>query len=337
MKTTIGILALVACAGIASASTSFTPSPTIVDTVTFTNINSVDGQGDIDNVLGNWAANNSGSVDQIRVTGTLQEIATATWASEARVRFTAGAGSAFPAFNVQATTTGGYTGTFNVNSTVNVSPFSLTAGGAVGFEWFESAQDGTAGLPEQTWTSVTYEFVQSAGPTVITNGNVALGSLAQGSTTNYSGGHVSGGIDFVTFTIGDDVAGGGYLNIRMLGGATGGMSDTELALYDGGGNFIATDDDGSGASGFFSMMSFGAADPNVLPGDDAAGSDGLFLPAGTYTLVTAGYNTVFGATLGAITPGTNAGSYDLSISYVPTPGALALLGMGGLIANRRRR
>ncbi len=333
MKKTIGILALVACAGIASASTSFTPSPTLVDSFTVNNIASVDGLGDLDNVTGTWNNLGSGTVDTIRVTGTLTSVFAGTYASEARVRFSPLNNNSFAAFNVQASTVNNYSGSIAIDRTVSVPSFTL-APDSVGIEWFESYNDGDGA--DSNWDTVTYEFLQSAGPTVITNGNVALGSLAQGSTTNYAGSHVSGGIDLITFTIGDDVAGGGYLNIRMLGGAVGGMSDTEIALYDGLGNFIATDDDGSGTT-FFSMMSFGALDPNVLPGDDAAGSDGLFLPAGTYTLVTGGYNTVFGATLGAITPGTNAGSYDLSISYVPTPGALALLGMGGLIANRRRR
>jgi len=328
MKTTIGILALVACAGVASASVS---SSTVVDSVTFNNIASIDAQGDVDNILGTWGNTGSGTVNAVRAFGSLTRNQAGTFASEARVRISAINNNTFGAFTVQASTTGSYTGTIAVDRTVSVTPFNLVSNG-VAFEWFESLQDGTAGLAESTWDTVTYEFLNNT----ITNGNFALGTLNPGASVSTSGSHVSGGLDFFTFTISDDVNGGGYLNIRMLGGATGGMTDTEIALYDAGGNLISTDDDGSGTT-LFSMMSFGTADPLATGSDDLPGSDGVFLAAGTYTLVTGGYNTNFTPLMSNIVAGTNTGTYDLSINYVPTPGALALLGMGGLIANRRRR
>jgi len=331
MRKTIGILAIVACAGIAQASSSTTVPFTVQATATFSNKASIDAQGDVDNARDTWISTYTGPINGVRVAGSLTEVNTSTYASEARVRV--GAGFGFR--DLQATSTGAYTGTLAIGpTTLPTSAFNLVSGETVNFEWFESYQD-SANLAESTWDSVTYEF--GFGGNVVTNGSAALGSLAQGSTTNYAGSHVSGGLDFITFTIGDDVAGGGYLNISMLGGATGGMTDTEIALYDGAGNFVAEDDDGA-ATGYFSMLSYGEFDPFAGVGTDGPGDDGFFLPAGTYTLVTGGYNTSFASTLGGtFVPGTNAGSYDLSISYLPTPGALALLGLGGLITGRRRR
>jgi hypothetical protein len=119
----------------------------------------------------------------------------------------------------------------------------------------------------------------------------------------------------------------------MIGGGTGGMTDTEMALYDGLGNLVATSDDEG--PGLFSELSFGADDPLAAP-DLTPGLHGLTLAAGDYTIVTAGYNTVFGATIDEITPGTNAGTYTLGVTYVPEPGALALVALLGCCGARRR-
>ncbi|MDX2149062.1 MAG: hypothetical protein SFZ23_16240 [Planctomycetota bacterium] len=323
------ILAMLAAAGSAYASVA---TFNLAGSATFTNKNSIDAQGDPDNARDSAILNPGGLVNAIRVNGTLTEINTATFVSEARVRMSAGAGNSFTAFNVQASTVGGFTGTAVVSSTVGVTPFTLAAGGTVDFEWFESLQDGTANLPEARWDTVTYEF----GSSVVTNGNANLGTLVgNGVTQSYSGSHVSGGLDFITFTINEAVTNvGDYLNISMLAGPTGGMTDTEIALYSSAGLLLAdSDDDGPG---FFSEMSFGAADPLAAP-DLTPGLDGLSLPAGTYTIVTGGFNTIFSPNIANITPGTNAGTYVLNVTFVPAPGALALAGLGGLIAARRRR
>ncbi len=49
------------------------------------------------------------------------------------------------------------------------------------------------------------------------------------------------------------------------------------------------------------------------------------------------YRIYFGDANGVATPGYEAGQVTLDWTAVPTPGSLALLGMGGLLAARRRR
>jgi hypothetical protein len=328
MKRFLVFLAAATCAASAVASMS---TFTVYGTASFTNKASIDAQGDPDNILGSWIATGGGSVSALRVTGSLTEVALGTYANEARVRFTPGSGQSFTAFNYQASTVGNYTGTLAVGpTTVNVTPFTLSNGGTVGLEWFESIQDGTAGLPEQIWDNVSYEF----GANVITNGGGNLGTLlGDGVTVNTPGSHVAGGLDFFTFNFNGVANASDYLNISMLGGGTGGMTDTEMAIYDSLGNFVASsDDDGPG---LFSEFSYGAADPLAAP-DLTPGFHGSTLAAGAYTIVTSGYNTTFGSTIGNITPGSNAGTYTLGLTYVPEPGSLALVVLAGLFAARRR-
>lgn len=314
----IALLALVSVAGTAVAS-EIIPG-TLLGSATFTNKNSIDAVGSATNDRDSAFISPGGTVASVRAFGSLTKVNSATFASEARVRFSAGTGNTFPNLDFQATTIGSYTGTINVDRTVNVTPFTLTNGGQVNFEWFESFQDGPAGLPESTWDTVTYEFRSAAQ---LINGNFNLGAIGFNQPGTHSGSHVSGGLDFFTFSIPAVANPGQSLTIRMTAGLTGtSMTDTEIALYDGNGNLVALNDD-FGGLGLFSGLDFSDSNP---------------LAAGNYTLVTGGYNTIFPATLGGtFTAGTNAGTYELDIRYVPTPGALALMGMGGLIAARRRR
>ncbi|MBX3409566.1 MAG: PEP-CTERM sorting domain-containing protein [Phycisphaeraceae bacterium] len=315
----IALLALVSVAGTAVAS-EIIPG-TLLGSATFTNKNSIDAVGSATNDRDSAFISPGGTVASIRAFGSLTKVNSATFASEARVRFSAGTGNAFPNLDFQATTIGSYTGTIAVDRTLNVTPFTLTDGGQVNFEWFESFQDGPAGLPESTWDTVTYEFRSAAQ---IVNGNFNLGAIGFNQPGTHSGSHVAGGLDFFTFSIPAVANPGDSLTIRMTAGLTGtSMTDTEIALYDlSTGNKIAENDD-FGGLGLFSGLNFSDTNP---------------LAAGGYLLVTGGFNTIFPANLdGAFIAGTNAGTYELDIRYVPTPGALALMGMGGLVAARRRR
>lgn len=315
MKIGFGLLALATLAGTAAASTSVVLPFTIQASVTFTNKASIDAVNDLDNARDTWVSTYTGSVTGVRVTGSLTRNQTGTFASEARVRV----GAAFGTRDLQASTLASYTGTIAIGpTTLNPAAFNLTAGETVNFQWFESAQDGTANLAESTWNTVTYEF-GSGGNTVVTNGNFNAGALSFGQTYTHAGSHVSGGLDFFAFSIPAVGNPGEELKITTSAGPATSMTDTEIALYDAAGNKIAENDDIS-PTNFFSQISQ------------------LTAAGGNYTLVTGGFNTIFPTTLsGTFTPGTNAGNYGLTIELIPAPGALALAGLGGLVAARRRR
>jgi hypothetical protein len=332
--------ALLALAGTASASLASVVIPgTLIGTASFTGVSSRDAQGTATNDMGMAVIGSGGTVASVRAFGTLNRVASGTFASEARVRFSAGAGNSFTAFNYQHSTVGGYptSGVVNFDTTTNVTPFTLNAGGTVNFEWFESFQDGTAGLPESTFNPVTYEFRTAA---TIQNGNFNLGTINPDGVQVCSApsANVAGGLDFYTFTL----AGPGaltlsdYVNIQVMNTAGGVAYDTEIAIYDGMGNKLNEDDD-DGVS-FYSQLSYGTADPLAAAASGVAGQDGATLAAGTYTIVVGGFNTTFPSTLsGTFTPGTAAGNHQLCIQYVPTPGTVALAGLAGLFAARRRR
>lgn len=112
--------------------------------------------------------------------------------------------------------------------------------------------------------------------------------------------------------------------------------DTEVGLYDSLGALITSNDDASGLQS------------QILP----------TLANGTYYLAIGGYNTDFGAAGWSVTGGAAAGNLNAfingyqivgdhahnagevawySFTVVPTPGTLALVGLGGLAAIRRRR
>ena len=324
------VLATVAGLAMGSQALASVSSFNVVASASFTNRDSIASQGTAGNATGSFVIGAGGVANAVRVTGNLTSVIAGTFASEARVRFTSGAGNSFTGFNVQASGLGGFTGTIPVGPTaVPISPITLNAGSA-NVEWFESFDDGPGA--DSNWQNVTYEF----GANTITNGTVNMGAIpATGTTVNYSGSHVAGGLDFVTFSVGGVGGAGDYLHIAMNAGATGSMTDTEIALYDSAGNFVATDDDGG--PGLFSALTYGASDPLASP-DKTPGFDGLTLPAGSYTLVTGGFNTTFPLTLGGtFIPGTNSGTYTLGLTYLPAPSTAGLLGLGGLVAGRRRR
>jgi hypothetical protein len=329
------LLALALIAGTTASAVASTVNFTTIASVTFNNKRSMEGVGNAANDRDTWVSPAGGTITGVRVQGSLTNVIAGNWASEARVRISAGAGNTFTAFNALGSTTNAFSGTVAVDRANAVTAFSLAAGGTVNFEWFESFSDGAGA--DAVWDTVTYSF----GGAVIENGNFSLGSAPiDGVTRSTAGSNVAGGLDFYTITIPNGVTHiSQWLNIKTSQPAGAAGYDSELAIYDAAGNKIAEDDDGATGTGLYSMLSFGDADPlgdSVDPSNTAPGANGS-LAAGTYTIVVGGYNTAFGATIGSITAGAAAGAYSLDVTYVPAPGAVALMGLAGLVAGRRRR
>jgi hypothetical protein len=312
------------------------------EAVPFTAVDSVNAIGDPANVMltstlvGGFVANN------VVVTGTLTEVLTATYASEADIAITAPGGSVA----ANGATTSSYVGTIAVGPTATAIATPFDPAGLVSFEFYESFDDGPG--TDQIWDDITIEFQN----VTVQNGMFDLGMLpSDGSVVSATGTNVNGGLDFYDFSIGASgvVGGGDYLNIQTRDALTGDTIDSEIALFDSAGILVAYDDDGqeSAFGGLYSMLSFGAGDPltpaSPVGSDALPGEDGLTLAAGAYTLVLGGYDsnfedlTIGTSTINEVTPGTSDGDYEIRFSYVPEPMTASLLALGGLALLRRRR
>lgn len=123
--------------------------------------------------------------------------------------------------------------------------------------------------------------------------------------------------------------------------STTGVTDTEVGVYNQYGQLLGSDDD----SGTGNLSSLNLAN----------------LPDGTYYIAVGSYNTSFSGAFGVTSNGTETGTFGIEVVSgmdtllgsataganpnnvqwfcvtIPTPGAAAMLGLGGLVALRRRR
>ena len=176
----------------------------------------------------------------------------------------------------------------------------------------------------------------------------------------------AGEVGLVEFTLG---VGGTYLDLTSNGStdvildSAGNPigADTEIALYAGLGptaTYVASADISSGGDdddglGIASTLSYGTGsglplgDATNLGGDGLAnGEDGPMLAPGNYTLVIGEFRTNFlsgGPTLGDLNSfGNEAVNFvgsvysDATISAVPAPSSLGLIGLAGLVLIRRQ-
>ncbi len=290
----------------------------------------------------------------VRVNGTLDNtsplgVAT-TLGSEANLRITP---TGVPAFQVDGGIGGVYVGPVAVANTITARSAFTPSVGPLSIEFVESFND--TGTPDQSWTNVTIDF----GNEVVVNGMVDAGALPGDNTTSsFITPVVAGGLDFYTFSLSAGVVAGGYLNLQNRAPAGVSAMDTEMALYDSTGMMVsfgsttfgscaANNDDGQvpAAGNLHAMLSFGVSDPlandagticNI--GDTDNGEHGALLPAGNYTVVVGGFDTVFTQAIGGITAGTVTGSYELRMTYfVPEPTAYGVAIAGALCLLRRRR
>jgi len=270
---------------------------------------------------GSFSFNYAGAaftVGDIVFSGDLTDGGVGTWGSEAAVALT---------------NPGGIVGTVALGSgttfagTVAVGPNAISGGSALwgsdvvgtwNFEFFETFDD--AGI-DATWTNVNFDFYDFApvGPPANTyvgvNPNTTeTGPLNLAEVTWYSF-DVTGGAGAQPWsidTLGSTNTGGSF-----------GDDDTELGLFDSAGNLIASNDD----------EDFGAGILTSLLDSATVGA----LADGTYYVAVGSFNTVYGAGFAADSTSTATGTNVVNFSFVPAPSSVALLGLGGLAAIRRRR
>lgn len=146
-----------------------------------------------------------------------------------------------------------------------------------------------------------------------------------GVITGGAVGATAADVDWMSF----DLPVGGYITAGLFGIPNSQTGDTIMGLFDSSGTWITADDD----SNIGNWPSFEAT-----------------LPAGRYYIVIGffGDATTSSASLPAdwngldgqqLPIGASTLQYKLVVGYnaIPTPGAAALLGLGGLAFNRRRR
>lgn len=316
-------VALLAIVGIAAAANA-------AFTVTGTGPTASNGPaGSAANGVFTFTATETGVFNNIRLQGTATSTGAGSYRSELRYRITADGGVNRDSVAVATGTT--WVGGVAVDNTQVFTSFNLTNGTSYNIRFWESFDDGGTSTVDANWSNYSFTF---SGPVPPGPGDtqalaIDLGTLGNGITT------ASGSLNTATtnlkwykFTLD---AGSTFLD-----GWTGPAGfDTEIGLYDAAGNLVGTDDDGN--FGLLSALRYGAGSPLTTGGDieAAAGANGAVPAAGVYYMAVAGYNATFGTTGFAVTAGAATGSFTLNL--IPTPGSLALLGLGGLAAARRRR
>jgi hypothetical protein len=184
-------------------------------------------------------------------------------------------------------------------------------------------------LPLPSGTNVTFSFVQTFNTSTATwnNSTLTFGTAQPPAVTPPAAINLG--------TINPT----GPLTIQSIGAA----NDTVIGLFASNGALISTDDDsGPGALSllttplpvgtyFVGLIDYGgsatggAAAGFTMVGGNAAIATGLFVGDGTTNFTSPGEFIAIG------------GVQWYSFTVVPTPGAAALLGLGGLVVARRRR
>jgi hypothetical protein len=158
------------------------------------------------------------------------------------------------------------------------------------------------------------------------------GSITPGTVQGPNGQPgTAGDVDWFSFTVTGNTTFVASIFAIINNNAGGATPDSQLVVTDASGNILAFDDDEN--VGFMSSINT------------------LTLTAGTYFIGVTGYNDMNIGTGGTVVlpdgfTGTtqNSGHTEnwtykliIGLNIVPTPGAAALLGLGGLVAGRRRR
>lgn len=344
MKKTIAIVALAAAAGLANAQNLQETFSGLTLPGLATPTSGSGGRG-YNSAFTTFSSAGGYNLGRIRMSGTLERNTgtnTGDTPNDNRLnlwRPGTYAANAAATQNLAPTTTSwgtvGPGGTLNVAAeTIIGSTFDPAGNWTYDFyNWFD---DGGAPAPDSFYQSATVTFwdnLVSAPPTVHDFGTIGNGTVCS-PTFNTSAGQVI----WMKFTL---AATTNAADIFSFGSDY----DTEIGLYSAGGSLIQFDDDfnfpaapwsrigigngtGYDVDGAGPLAAFGATNT----GDGAAVA---FLGAGTYYVALGGFNTAFANGFGA-TGGADFGTGQICIN-IPAPGAFALVGLGGLVAGRRRR
>lgn len=178
-------------------------------------------------------------------------------------------------------------------------------------------------------TMATANFVGAFGAPG--EGILIDGSITPGTSGSTGQPGTAGDVDWFSFTVtGQTTFVASIFAIINSNGPGVGIPDSQLILTDAAGNILAADDDEN--VGFMSSLNT------------------ITLAAGTYHIGVTGYNDMDLGFSGPILPDGFDGTTQINgheqnwtykliigLNIVPTPGAAALLGLGGLAASRRRR
>ena len=248
----------------------------------------------------------------------------------------------------------------NGNTMQILSSPAMMQPGTGAFRFFETVDDGGEVQIDARWNllNLTVNPVVAPSGTNVTNlGTIGLNGAQITGTTN-----ALNPVQWYRFVLPNNATfnSGRWFDITTR--ANGAAFDTSVALFRGSDGALLSIDDEDG-TGSFSQLSFGS--PSITPFTGASagnrGSGAIYtgsasavgghgrdsaLDAGEYYVAVGHYTSAFNAAGTAVTAsegfGTSAptafGSFTLNLTTnIPAPGALALVGMGGLVAARRRR
>jgi hypothetical protein len=232
--------------------------------------------------------------------------------------------------------------------------------GSGNFRFFETVDDGGEAQIDARWSNLSITVNRVVAPTanVTDLGTIGFDGAQVVGTTS-----AAAPVQWYRFVVPANatVNSGRWFDITTR--ASGAAFDTSLALFRGsdGALLSADDEDGTGS---FSQLSYGSTSVTPFTGASAGnrGSGAIYagstsaggnhgrdfaLDAGEYYLAVGFYTSAFNGAGDAIVAsegfGINTnlgtfGNYTLNLTTnIPTPGALALVGLGGLVAARRRR
>ena len=324
---------------VVACSAAFAPAA-ILETVTFTNVNSNGPLNNAVNDVRNFASAGGYSLGKVNVSGTLRKVNSGTFASEAKIKITGPStatatlnpfpDSAFPGPGG----TRAYTGSFMLDPTSNPV-------GNWNFRFYESFDDGGTGAVDAIWDSITFDYTDELpNPPPATSLGSIFDTTGDYLTPDRMVSHNDGGVQWYKFRLEQGISAGAgtFLDIDTEGSTIDGL-DTEIGLYNAAGQRLADDDDDG--TGFLSELSWGQTGPRPIGG--AVGGNGRdgSLAAGIYYLAVGGFNTNFGDAFNVTTDSTDLGGVTVNFrtNAVPEPGTMLALaaGLGFVVARRRRK